>query len=259
MYAPASDHGSTFVGAAEKTLVFHDVNAAFGIPDLVFAVFDEEVLEARRRLEVVPITDLVDVAAMIYLARCWRRGMSASSQDLSRRTGVSRSYLSSTVLPRLCAGGHARCQGRGGWVATHPFDATVTRLATVEVKIRSWKQAMSQAIRHGLGTDRSWVLLPSDSAAPALRQVASFERSKIGLATIGPDGYLQIGYEPPSRADSALHRRVLSERLTKFYMAGRASGDHRTLFGQGHYYFKVIRAREQDAWVPRGRPALIPR
>jgi hypothetical protein len=234
MYPFVARQAGRLAGVRTGAVAFSQVHASFGIPDLVFAVFDENVLASRVESGLRPILDTSAVAALLYLARRFQEfdDRSASIAEITPYSGISPSYLSSVVLPRLCEGGHVERVSRGMWAATHPFDTCVTRLVTVEAKLRSWRSGLGQARRYGVGSDRTWLIIDESHSRSALGNSGVFAANGIGLATLTANGKLCIKERAVRRNPSRIHRETLAERLAAMSQMGVTSGSYNHLFGQ---------------------------
>jgi hypothetical protein len=56
----------------------------------------------------------------------------------------------------------------------------------VELKLSKWRAALAQAAANTIAFDRSYVALWHESTAPALAARDAFERSGVGLISVGP-------------------------------------------------------------------------
>lgn len=71
-----------------------------------------------------------------------------------------------------------------------------TSIISFELKLKNWKRAMKQAFRYKSFSNISYVVLPSEQANAALRNIRLFEQYNIGLATFAPDNTFEILFKP---------------------------------------------------------------
>ncbi|MEV4631201.1 hypothetical protein AB0J90_33520 [Micromonospora sp. NPDC049523] len=233
MYESAASHAETLVCHAGEAHPFFQVAASAGIPDLVLAVFDHNMIAFRVAHSLMPIIDAADVTAMFYLASRVGEEVEITTAQIARHSGMSPGYLSSIVLPRLLEGGHVVRLSRGRWKATHGFSSTITHLVTIEAKLNAWKRALSQATRHAIGADLAWVVLDDHAIKPALRNLQWFHDSRVGIAGLNASGALAVHKSPPSRPSWPLQRLILTERVTRLYLDGQRTWQWASLFGSG--------------------------
>lgn len=232
--------------------VFFEVPAVRGVPDVVAVQFKASARRGRRSA----VVEHVDMAAWVALTdRAAVGEVVSSARDLAPHVGVSPGYLGRAVLPRLLDRDVVAPAGRGRWVLITPYEIPVSRLVTVELKIRDRFGALHQAASHGQGADRAWVVLdaarlPRHSAAgEALRQ--AYANRGIGLATLRKGGgTVTVLSRPapggvPSFSDFTrrVARAVLAEQVFAFHLAGLNAGPSWPVFGRT---------------LPTGRPAPAP-
>jgi hypothetical protein len=90
------------------------------------------------------------------------------------------SYLSPWGIVRVATEFDYR-RGRTDVVA-HTIDDSVI---AVEAKLGDWRTALHQAFRNRCFANRSYVLLPKDTALRAHRYVGEFDRRSVGICYLG--------------------------------------------------------------------------
>lgn len=229
--------------------VFFEVPAARGVPDVVAVQFTASTRRGCRSA----VVERADVAAWMALTdRAAAGEVVSSARDLAMHVGVSPGHLGRAVLPRLFVRDVVAPAGRGRWVLIAPYEIPVSRLVTVELKTRDRFGALHQAVAHGQGADRAWVVLdaarlPLHSAAgEAVRQ--AYASRGIGLATLrrGGGAVTVLSRPAPGGAHSfsdftrRVARAVLAEQVFALHLAGLNAGPSWPVFGRD---------------LPTGRPA----
>ncbi|MEL7049496.1 MAG: MarR family transcriptional regulator, partial [Pseudomonadota bacterium] len=78
-----------------------------------------------------------------------------------------------------------------------------------EGKLRNWQRALYQATRYRAFSHRSFVVMPEQCIAPALKNLDRFKRAKIGLIGVDDDGNITVHSRPPHRVPrSPIYHRV---------------------------------------------------
>jgi hypothetical protein len=66
----------------------------------------------------------------------------------------------------------------------------------LEMKLRNWKRALTQAFRYRSFAHTTYVVLDAAHARPAIRELERFRRSKVGLITVDQNGVVEFHYAP---------------------------------------------------------------
>lgn len=202
-------------------------------PDVVVVQFSA-VAHSARRGAVVEHSDLASWCAMTDRAGAGL--MMASARDLAAHVGISPGHLARVVLPRLRERGVVAQAGRGRWELAEPHESPVSRLVTVELKTRDRFGALHQAVAHGQGVDRAWVVLdaarvrPEGAARAAVRE--AYASRGIGLGTLARGRGTVKVLIPPARGGASsfseytgrVARAVLAERVFALHLAGTDTG-----------------------------------
>jgi hypothetical protein len=69
-------------------------------------------------------------------------------------------------------------------------------ITAFEMKLKNWRRALVQAYRYRYFSSRSIVVLDDAFISPAIRSMAAFRASGIGLASFRRDGLLRIHFLP---------------------------------------------------------------
>ena len=85
------------------------------------------------------------------------------------------------------------------WIKIKQPQYITTYICAIEAKLRNWKKALSQAVRHLDYANQSWVLLDSACLRPAIQNIKEFRRLNVGLASMSSDGNVEYHYVPKIR------------------------------------------------------------
>lgn len=221
--------------------VFFEVPAARGVPDVVVVEFKSSARDGYRSA----VVEQTDVAAWVALSERAATGqVVTAAQDLATHLGLSVGHLGRAVLPRLLERDIVAPAGRGRWRLIVPYEAPISRLVTVELKTKDRFGALHQAVTHGQGADRAWVVLDA-TRLPAHGRAGDVARETyasrgIGLATLRRGrGALTVLSRPApggARSFSGFTRRaaraVLAERVLALHLAGLDAGPTWPVFGR---------------------------
>lgn len=221
--------------------VFFEVPAARGVPDVVAVEFKASARSGFRPA----VVEHTDVAAWVALTERATTGqVVTSAQDLATHLGLSVGHLGRAVLRRLLERDVVAPAGRGRWRLTVPYEAPISRLVTVELKTKDRFGALHQAVAHGQGADRAWVVLdaarlPAHGEAGDVARAAYASRG-IGLATLrkGGGAMTVLSRPAPGGAGSLsdftrrVARAVLAERVLALHRAGLDAGPTWPVFGR---------------------------
>lgn len=208
-------------------LVLFEVPAFESIPDLVVAQLNHGALERRRAAGVAPVPDLTSVRALLGLTA----GV-VDSEDLARRSGVTRAHLRRKVIPALAD---------AGWVGDLaeltlrvPFEPVLNWVVTVEAKRSKWREAYAQARRHQRVADRAFVALDAAAANPARAWSEELARQGVGLVTVDAQSHTATVERRPRRGpkNEMDARFLLGERVVEMTDLGTTVGKTFPVFGQ---------------------------
>jgi hypothetical protein len=229
------------IGAAAETLAGPGAIAVFevpaggaGVPDVVAAVLDQEVAQARA--ESGFLLHASGVAALLALSDA--NGDSLDVRQVAAGTGLSPGYLRARVLPGLAGRRLAVTSARGRWSAAGPYRSPARRLVTVEAKLRDWRRGLGQASRHAGSADAAWLVLDAARTRPAAARADWFRQAGVGLAGLSPAGPLTTLVAPQPAAGLVIRARraQLAERVAEMHRTGTVSGPAGRVFGRdlGH-------------------------
>lgn len=110
------------------------------------------------------------------------------------------------VLGRFARLGYCERSGRLHWIKRKQPQPLVREITAIEAKLGDWRRALAQAYRHLVFAHRSWVLLDTGRASPAIRALDEFRRRNVGLLTLSPNGRPTVRFSPLRRKPKSLRR-----------------------------------------------------
>lgn len=212
--------------AGTPVLWFAEVPAVNGIPDMSLVRFDAVETRRRNRHGLTMPDDLSIVRTALLLSE---RPAGLGVDELARSTRLSQRLLKRRVLPTLSEHGWVTSND-GVWRMTRRYSDPAALLVTIELKLRDWRKALTQALHASVGADAAWVVLDSRSTS-ATDQVRHFQVRGVGLALLDRQNLEIVHPARPANCDPA-RRAVLAERLLRMKDAGVRVGPERHVFGR---------------------------
>jgi len=215
--------------AGAGAVAMFEVQSAAGIPDVVAAVFDGDVLDERAGCGFV--TDASGMSALLALSDARD---SLDAHQVATATSLTPDYVRRHLLPGLAARGFVMMAAPGRWTAASPYRSPVRKLVTVEAKLSDWRRGLGQAARHAAGADAAWLVMDAARTRPAAGKADWFRVAGVGLAGLGPDGTLERLLEPDPSGILRLRarRELLAQRLAEMHCSGAVSGPVGRVFGR---------------------------
>ncbi len=92
----------------------------------------------------------------------------------------------------------------------------------IEAKLKDWKRALKQAYRYKWFAEYSYVVMDEYFSSSAIKNIDSFEKYNVGLATITTDGILKRHYTPKRQKPFDPKMQILfSEKIKNNYEFAR--------------------------------------
>ena len=117
---------------------------------------------------------------------------------LAESLHLSPSYFRKHILARLSRNSYIEVQ-QNRCVKINGFHPYCTTLVSVEAKVKNWRRAGDQALRHQHFVNQAFVALPSQHIGPALRHLKAFEKANIGLFEVDEGGHILSHHMPEPR------------------------------------------------------------
>lgn len=189
---------------------FFEYESTNGMPDIVFARFDEQACAARSAGPLgASFCERADVAVLLGL----EPAMPRTVPELAALTRLSPSTVRSR-LRMLGSVDAALRSTRSGWIRAGAFPCRLKAATAVELKLADWRKALDQAARYRSFAECSLVVVDARHAAAASEHADVFAFNGIGLAELSPFGAVTEIVPPAfSRELDPVARWVAGERL----------------------------------------------
>lgn len=170
----------------------------WAVPDILAVCLDEEKVNQRlAKGQITPLTRelywqilklIPDIEQYCYM----------DVNTIAVNVGLSPSYLTSKILNTLRRNNYivvqdGKCAKINGF---HPYSKT---LVSVEAKVKDWKHAGEQALRHQKFVNQAYVALPSQHIKPALNNLDAFRKANLGLLEINAQDQIIQHFRPTYR------------------------------------------------------------
>lgn len=185
------------IGVKEQSLIFPIVKylrsngyvtcteyrTPWAIPDVLAACLDEEKVNQRlAKGQITPLTREL-YWQILKLIPDTEQYSHIDVKTIAQNVGLSPSYLMSKILNTLRRNNYiviqdGKCAKING---VHPYSKT---LVSVEAKVKDWKHAGEQALRHQKFVNQAYVALPSQHIRPALNNLDAFKNANLGLLEV---------------------------------------------------------------------------
>ncbi|WP_421827904.1 hypothetical protein [Larkinella sp.] len=107
-------------------------------------------------------------------------------------------------------------------------------IVSIELKLKNWQQALTQAFRYLSFSNKSFVVLDEKFIRPALNNINIFEQYNIGLASFNLNHDFKIYLNP---VEITPFDPVLNENLTKLITASHAKTGYNKCLSKTLNYF----------------------
>jgi len=169
----------------KNKLTLREVNFSYGRPDLVILDIDKNKFRLREKreqfstllnrkfFEVLAIMPDVDDKNVVPI----------SLADMAEKSGISQSYIRSSIIAELKEGGFIQQIDKGyvkvnGWV---PIAKSVT---AIEAKLSDWKGGIWQANRYSNVADKVYLAMPPEFIHRV--DIEECKRKGVGLISFDP-------------------------------------------------------------------------
>lgn len=251
MLRPLTENRYKFTSPRTPWEHFYEIQTPKGVADLIFAVFNRQVIEERKRWGLHPIQSksAIDIASFLTSTqhKCEvgnRSSPAATTSEIAASTLTSPSHITQQLMPMLMEYGWVERAGRGQWKSKHVYQCPTTSLYAIEVKRTDWQRALGQASSHARFANKTFLAMDSErlpKTQDTLR--AALEHAGIGLLSVSADPFkepLTVVANPSRKSPKNNERFVVAERV----LAVRGSGGNSGFWG--HVFGKLITTSSGD-------------
>jgi hypothetical protein len=197
-------------------VVVDEVEGVQGVPDLIGASADIEILTGRLISDRRPPCRRLEIEVMQLLATPLREDV--LKERLQQMGSWEWRYWLSTYLQPLIASGwvcvdvpNASCSEGREWRAAPGFSDPFSSLVAVSLKLSDWSRGRWQAWQCASYVDRSYLALPAEKISPAARRGVA--EVGAGLLSVSP-GLVEVVHSPRAeRTMNHMGRRMVTERM----------------------------------------------
>lgn len=170
----------------------------WAIPDVLAVEPDQRKVSQRLdKGQTIPLTRELYWEVLALIPDKYTDG-SADWRQLARQLDLSPSYFRRQILAQLVRNRYVEVR-EGKCVKINGFHPYCNTLVSVEAKVKNWRHAGEQALRHQRFVNQAYAALPSQHIHPALRQLSAFQEANLGLLEIDENGHVLTHHVPEYR------------------------------------------------------------
>lgn len=205
----------------------YEVPTATGVPDLVLARFDDQVIASREDAGLPPVLDATECAVLRAIA-----GQRLTSDEVSAALAMTVKHIARSVLPSLAARGYVSSV-RGSWLCHRSLRPATSGLVAIEAKRTDWRRASHQARRYLNFANEAYIALDATVGHRVEPWADRLASTGIGVATAGADGSVEVlvrsGWSKPR---TPWHAFLAGERCWDLHRREQPSGPTWPVFGR---------------------------
>jgi len=203
--------------------VGEEFRSQYGIPDLLFYNFDNDVLIKRKEKKIEPILSKDVLKTLLLIQNKKKITLSFLQENLPLnkdviKNKVIRYLLNNNYLNRSSAD----CESY--WVGDNTYESCMNDVFAVEAKISNWKRGFYQAYRYKWFSHYSFLALQKKFVQPAVKNIILFKEHNIGLITVDTDiNSINVLFQPKKQKPFSKEISSLTfERLFADYLEKKA-------------------------------------
>ncbi len=251
MLRPLTESRHKFTSPRTPWEYFYEIQTPKGVADLIFAVFNKQVIEDRKKWGLHPIQSksAIDIASSLTAAQqqCEagsRPSPIVTTSEIASSILTSPSHITQQLMPMLREFGWVERAGRGQWQSKHAYQCPTTSLYAIEVKRTDWQRALAQASSHTRFANKTFLAMDAERLPKSQHTLlAALNHAGMGLLSISADPLtepLTVIHNPPRKSPRNSERFVVAERV----LAVRGSGGNSGFWG--HVFGKLITTSSGD-------------
>jgi hypothetical protein len=202
--------GSYMKGYVE---IFEEVSLGYGIADIVLS----SLIKPREKLKSSKFV-LNNFDINIY--NLIKKNDSISIDIIINTTRSSKNEIMKT-LEKLVANKYVKLKGIN-LLIDKVYELPFNENFAIEAKLKDWKRALKQAYRYKWFAEYSYVVIDAHYSSSAIKNIDTFEKYNVGLATITTNGELKRYYNPKRQQPFDPKMQILfSEKIKNNYEFAR--------------------------------------
>lgn len=193
--------------------IFEEVSLGYGIADLVLSSLIKPRIKLKSSKIVLNNSD-------INIYNLVKKTENISFDTILNTTKRSKKDLSKSI-EKLVANKYVKIKGVN-LVIDRDYELPFNENFAIEAKLKDWKRALKQAYRYKWFAEYSYVVMDAYYSGSAIKNIDTFEKHNVGLATITTDGDLKMYFNPKRQQPFDLKMQILfSERIKNNYEFAR--------------------------------------
>lgn len=170
----------------------------WAVPDILAVCPDENKVQQRiAKGQIIPLTREL-FWEILNLIPDKKEDSGIDATYIAEYVGLSHHYLLAKILSPLRRNNYIEIQ-EGKCVKINGFHPYSKTLVSIEAKVKDWKRAGEQALRHQKFVNQAYVALPTKHIRPALKHMDEFKKANLGLLEIDDNGIIFIRFTPKYR------------------------------------------------------------
>ena len=187
-----------------------EISAGFGIADIVFFQFNEEIVADRRKRQLQPIPS-EEIIKTLFLIRNRKR---ISLTYLANTLPFGEKQLKFRVLRFLEEKGLISKIDTDNYTINYRYVIGLNRSVAIEAKVKDWKRGLYQAYRYKWFADASYLALYKSYVEQPKNNIQLFKKLNVGLLSVSESQVEEVIYRPVrERPQSRYMKAVAFERL----------------------------------------------
>lgn len=172
-------------GVPAEYSVGEEIRSQYGIPDLLFYNFHNEVLDMRMERKIAPILSKEVLKTLLLIQNREKITLSFLQENLP----LSKDVIKNKVVRYLLNNNYlnkslADCEAY--WMGDIKYESCIKNMFAVEAKISNWKRGFYQAYRYKWFSNYSFLALHDRFVKPAMNNFSLFVNHNIGLMSVDP-------------------------------------------------------------------------
>ncbi|MFH1453407.1 MAG: hypothetical protein ABIH00_05460, partial [Armatimonadota bacterium] len=163
----------------DKYSVGEEFRSQYGIPDLLFYNFDDNVINARIQNQLQPVLSKEIIRTLLLIQGKKKITLSFLRENLP----FNQEIIKNKVIKYLLQNNYlnksiSSCESY--WVGNNIYKSCMNNLFAVEAKISNWKRGFYQAYRYKWFSHYSFLALQEKYAQPVINNINLFKEHNIG-------------------------------------------------------------------------------
>ncbi len=165
--------------------------------DCGFGIADAVIFKYKKKQSLLDLGNIDPEWAFTLKALPYRKNFSL---DYLCKLSGSSTTSAKKAINNFIKAGYCRSKDNNTYIKNRQPRELCYSIIAIEAKLKNWKRALWQASRYKTFASESWVVLDRRHASSAIKNIDTFKRFNIGLATFSTDGFYDEHYSPKKDA-----------------------------------------------------------